>query len=132
MILPEECAYVLWCISWLSCASGTFAVFRGYIDISIVPYSVWLTSINYWRDPDYSWRRYLDIVCVQCALWYQVYRAFGAQYQVEYYGITLLSMLFGCFGILYRHDPWTSTLFHTSLHVLANLANMVLYSGRLA
>jgi hypothetical protein len=132
MILPEECAYTIWCVSWLSFVSGTFAVFRGYADLSIVPYSVWLTSMNYWRAPDYSWRRYVDIACVQCALWYQVYRAFGAEYQIEYYSITLLGLLFGYLGFLYRNDDWTTTIFHAILHVTANIGNMVLYSGRIA
>jgi hypothetical protein len=131
MILPEECAYTLWCVSWLSWVSGTFAVLRGYTDLAVVPYGVWLTSINYWRNPDYSWRRYLDIVYVQCALWYQVFRAFGSEYQTEYYILTSIGILFSPLAVVYREDPWKTTILHAMVHVFGNLGNMVLYSGRI-
>lgn len=88
LVLPREQYMYIWWLAWLSFVSGIVAVARGYTDLCFVPFGVWLTSILYWYKPDYSWRRYVDMAWVQCALWYQVYRAVGAENMVEYYVIS--------------------------------------------
>lgn len=131
LILHHNQCLFLWGISWLSLGSGLFAIYRGYYDLSIVPLGVWLTSINYWRSPDYSWRRYLDIGYVHSALMYQSIRAYRSEYCNAYF--TILSFGIICFPIsIYFHkkSPWTSTILHGMVHIFGNISNIVLYSGK--
>jgi len=67
-------------VSFLALGSCAYAAYKGHYILSICPGGVFLTSINYWYYPDYSWRRYLDMTYVSLALFYQLYKAYGAQY----------------------------------------------------
>lgn len=59
-----------------------YAVYNGYYGLSICSGGVFLTSINYWIYPNYSWRRYLDMTYVIFAMNYQLYKAYGSQYMI--------------------------------------------------
>ena len=59
--LQKEQTTIIYNISFLSLGSSIYAIYNGYYYMSIYPGGVFLTSINYWRKPDYSWRRYLDM-----------------------------------------------------------------------
>jgi hypothetical protein len=130
LILPPEHYWFLWKLSWLSLFSCAFAIYRGHYDLACVPGGVWLTSINYWRRPDYSWRRYLDISYVHLSLLYQTTRAYNAQYALQYY--IILSFALACFPMsvyFHKKNQWLSTILHGMLHVFANISNFVLYAG---
>jgi len=130
LILPPVHYWFLWRLSWLSLLSCGYAIYRGYYDLACVPGGVWLTSINYWRRPDYSWRRYFDITYVYLSLIYQTMRAYDAEYAIPYY--IILAFGVGCFPIsLYFHkkNQWVSTILHGGVHVFGNISNFVLYSG---
>lgn len=125
----------LWKISFVSILSSVYAVYRKHYMLAPVPAGVFLTSINYWRHPDYSWRRYVDIIFVNFALIYQTYYAFS--HTAEHLDIALVFMgaaaqfyLFGIyFYIMKRY--WLSAYFHGGLHLFANISNIVLYSGKI-
>lgn len=131
LILAREQYLLLWKISWISLFSCAFAIYRGYYDLACVPGGVWLTSINYWRRPDYSWRRYMDISYVHLSLIYQIIRAYHMQYAKPYYVIVTIGVV--CFPIsIYFHitkNQWLSTVMHCMVHIFGNISNFVLYSG---
>lgn len=130
-VLPMSQCNFLWRLSWLSMFSGIYALYRGYYDLAHVPLGVWLTSINYWRHPDYSWRRYVDIVYVHLAMIYQIVRAYKAQNATAYYAILAFGVSFFPIGVFYhkRGDTWLSTLCHGQVHIFGNISNFVLYAG---
>ena len=128
-VLPPGPSAYLWRLSWLSFISAIVALSRGYYNLFFVPLGVWATSILYWWRPDYSWRRYLDIGYVQFALWYQVYRAAKAQNAMAYYVLTFSGVAFFPLGSYLSASPWSSALCHGMIHILANAANICLYSG---
>jgi hypothetical protein len=130
-------------VSFLSFLSSIYAIYCDCYDLAIVPGGVFLTSVNYWRRPTYGWRRNLDMGYVASALIYQNYHAYHA-YHAYYYMMNLdqsfallylALMLFsiGCYPVsvyLYKKkDIWGSTYVHCLLHVVANIANVVLYNG---
>lgn len=133
LILPKEQYIFLFRISWLSMFSGIYALYQGYYDLAPVPLGVWLTSINYWRKPDYSWRRYVDMFYVYIALTYQVVRAYKAQNATLYYAILAIGVLFYPIGVFFhkRGDSWLSTLCHGQVHVFGNISNVILYAGHI-
>ena len=62
---------------------------------------------------------------------YQGIMAYNADFAAEYYAIILVAISFYPIGILYdkKGDTQSSIYAHVMLHVLANLANIVLYSS---
>jgi hypothetical protein len=133
-ILYPEQYNIIFTISFLSLGSSIYAVYNGYYDLSICPGGIFLTSINYWRKPDYSWRRYLDMNYVMLALLYQLYKAYRSQYMIQYYSLTVVAVSMYPLGVYYykQKQYWHSTYAHCILHIIANLANMILYSGRIS
>ena len=136
-ILEPEYASCIYRISFISFLSSIYAIQCECYDLAAVPGGVFLTSINYWREPVYGWRRNLDMSYVACALIYQTYRAYHllsssqSQALLAYYTLTGVGMMCYCLSLhLYKKkDIWGSTYVHCLVHVLANIANVVLYSG---
>lgn len=131
LILSYEQSYFIWKASFLSLFSAIYALHNGYYDLALVPGGIFLTSINYWRKPDYSWRRHLDMGYVKCALTYQMIRAYNAEYAKLYYATLFAGVCFYPLGIhFYRRKLfWHSTYAHSMIHVVANVSNVILYSG---
>jgi hypothetical protein len=133
ILYPKQYSYI-YKISFLSFFSSLYAIYRGYYDLALVPGSVFLTSINYWRKPDYSWRRYFDVFIVLLVFTYQNVRAYKAEYMYTYYTLISISVFFFFFGIyLFKINEWWYSVYsHCLLHFFANLSNFILYSGHIA
>ena len=118
-------------VSHLSLLSFFYALYMQQNALAIVPASVFATSTLYWYKPDYSWRRYLDMAVVKSCFVYQGIMAYNADFGPEYYVIILVAISFYPIGILYhkKGDTWSSTYSHIMVHILANLANLILYSS---
>lgn len=127
VLYPEQSAFI-WKASWAS----LYALKTGHYDLAIIPGGVFVTSLNYWRNPDFlSWRRHVDVSYVQLALVYQMVRAYNAEYAKLYYLTMVLGM--SCYPISYHYyykkQYWRSTYMHSCVHVISNIANVILYSG---
>jgi hypothetical protein len=120
-------------VSFLTAGSCIYALYNGHYYMSICPGTVFITSINYWSYPDYSWRRYLDMVCVKLALSYQIYKAYRSPYMLHYYILVFMAACMYPLGIYYfrKKQYWHSTYAHCLLHIIANIANVILYSGKI-
>lgn len=130
ILYPDQCKFI-WNTSWSSLASVTYAIYRGHYSLSMVAGSVLLTSLNYWRLPNSSFRKYLDMSVVGVSLSYQLLRSIGAQHASLHYLLMMISLACYPVGIYFYNigDYWASTYIHSALHVIANISNMVLYSG---
>ena len=125
---------IIWNLSWLSLSSSLYAMYKGHYNLAFIPGGVFLTSINYWRKPEVSsWRRTLDVGYVNAALFYQLYKVYitNAQYAKEYFFFTGLSVIFYPIGMYYykKKKYWKHIIYHSGLHIFANVANFILYSG---
>jgi hypothetical protein len=130
-VIPLEHGYYMCIISSLSLLSGIYAVKKKLYNLAMVPIGVWLTSINYWHFPIYSWRRNLDITYVTVALTYQVCKSYSSKNIKQYCLITGLGISFYPFS-WYLHKKnylWSSTIAHSMIHILGSLANVILYTG---
>jgi hypothetical protein len=125
---------IIWNLSWLSCSSSLYAMYKGHYNLAFIPGGVFLTSINYWREPAVSsWRRTLDVGYVNLALFYQLYKVYitNAEHAKEYYFFTGIAGLCYPIGVYYYNKKkyWKHIIFHGGLHIFANIANFILYSG---
>ena len=134
MIVPKEQANFLVSLSFLSLVSGLYALKRGYYDLAMVPLGVFTTSIIYWTNPTYCWRRILDMVYVSSAMTYQMYRAQKAEYRMLYYGFLFSAVTFYPFSWYFhnnKYSSWKSVISHSLIHIVGNISNFVLYSGKI-
>lgn len=131
VLYPEQYK-MIFNVSFLAVGSSAYAVYNGHYDLAICSGSVFLTSINYWRKPTYSWRRYLDMTCVKLVFMYQLYKAYRCQYMIQYYTIMFFAVSCYPLGIYYHKKQlyWYSTYAHSTLHIISNIGNLVLYSGK--
>ena len=140
LTLPPPQARFIWYCAWLSLPSAIYAATRGSSTFAVdfVPASVWTTSLLYWRHPlRDSWRRKLDIMTVVTGACYQFYYAFQTIRHTSpshFAGYTaLITASTACYGLsvylMNRGHIWPSTYAHATIHFIANVANVVLYTA---
>jgi hypothetical protein len=133
LVLKPEQYWILWRTSFLCLITCFYAIYKGFTDLAILPAAIFLTSINYWRHPDYSWRRYLDITVVFSSIFYLTYWAtkHAVTTRYYYYACLFIGLCFFMTGIFYKktNDLWWSTYSHALFHVFGNLSGMILFSG---
>ena len=129
LVLPPDHSKKLLRISFLSLGSCIFALLNSVYDGAYVAGSVFLFSINYWRNPVYGTRRNIDITNNLLCLAYQTWRCFSVATP-----FTLGFLLFtyaglGCFFVSRHLDDRLGTVAHMFTHILANIGNLILYTG---
>jgi len=137
--LPIPNAHFIWYCAWLSIPSTIYALTRKSHRLAIVPASVFTTSLLYWRNPVRgSWCRVLDIATVFLGVTYQSIYAFQTiritspnRHFAAY--TSLIAASGACYALSHRlmkrRRIWPATYAHASIHLVANVANMVLYHG---
>lgn len=128
-VIGKEHANRIYNISHLSIISIYYAMSLGLYDMMIVPSSVLVTSLNYWRNPIKGLRRNIDICTVQIGLFYNLLRSFESSTRLYYW----ISLIIGivCFlkSELLKEYECISMYWHCCVHISANIGNMILYSG---
>tara|TARA_B100000424_G_scaffold42022_1_gene28476 strand:- start:9153 stop:9668 length:516 start_codon:yes stop_codon:yes gene_type:complete len=128
-ILKPEQYNVLWGTSWMTLFSSMYAIKKQQYLLSLVPFSVFLTSLNYWRLPLNNWRKDLDVNLVRAVFIYQTHLALKTKNKNLYLGFTGLgvgSYILGKY-FFYQGNYWNSTYCHIGLHLFANIGNVFLY-----
>ena len=125
----------LWYTSWLFLFNSCYTVYLNKYDFTVFPGAIFVTSINYWRNPRFnSWERTLDVACVYSSVADNIFRSFGAEYSKTFY----MYIVIGLFSYLlsnYNHRQnrlYVSSFFHSLVHVFGNVAVWYLYSGYVA
>lgn len=131
-ILDRSQYILIYRVAWLSLLSTIYSFYMKQYNLSIVPTSVFITSRLYWYKPDYSWRRYVDMSVIKACVIYQLGLAYKSEYAAVYYPIALTGLVFYPIGIYYysKHETWASTYSHITMHIILNIANIVLYSSK--
>ena len=132
LVYVPENSRILWTSSWLFLGSSIYTVYNCHYDLVIVPGGLFLTSINYWRDPHFnSWQRTLDVNYIYFSFTYQLMRCYSAQYIVHFLlGLLVCVFLYKLSLITFNYKMFfLSTLLHSSLHIFANLSLLGLNSG---
>ena len=137
LTLPIPNANFIWYCSWASILSAIVAYSRPITArLAIIPASVFTTSILYWRNPiRNSWRRKLDIAVVLSGVSYQSYYVY-TQYSTPFIRqsyVALIGMCGSCYltsnYFIKRGQVWSATYAHASIHIVANIANIIVYKG---
>ena len=132
VLYPDQCK-LIYNMSYLSLVASIYAIYKGQYLLACCSGGVFITSISYWENPLFdSPRRYIDIAYLSIALFYQLYRAYSSQYMVFYYTIMMVAVSFYPLGYYYYNKGlyWESTYAQCMIHILSNIANIILYSSQ--
>jgi len=116
--------------SHITLISFFYSLYQAQYGLAFIPGSIFITSLLYWKKPDYSYRRYLDMAVVKMSMVYQWSTAYSYRYGTYYYMINVVAMLCYLMGIyLYKKKQnWNSARSHMIAHLLANISHVVLVS----
>ena len=140
LTLPIPQAHFIWYCAWLAIPSAVYAYAHpATTHFAPIPAAVFATSLLYWRNPiRNSWRRKLDIAVVFTGLshhmYYAVYNPARTHTPATTHNyLALIGMSFTSYVVSeyysYHRLYWPSAYTHASIHLFANIANMVLYYG---
>jgi hypothetical protein len=134
LCIPREYARWLWWSSWMTGVSALSALLFNLYDLSMLAILVLGTSLNYWRHPDYGYRRYLDIASVQIALWWTAFRSVDATEPHRTVGLVfgvVLCIAFVASVYMRQRDVVLSTILHVFVHFFGNLGSIIAFTGGL-
>ena len=124
-LLPEEYSQIIFTFSFLFGVTAIYAYAKKRYDISILLIFILITSLNYWRDPRWGFRRNVDIFVTITASIYMFISA------IVLHNISIISYMVLLVGIIsylvgwyvhYKGHIFLSTLCHCTLHICANLS----------
>ena len=137
LFYKSEQSILLYRTSHLFLLSSCYAFIQQLYMFALLNSCVFLSSINYWRKPMYSWRRTLDMIVVNSAV---IYKHITVYYSTEYnpYNRQLYYLIFFTGSITYpisiyyynKNAFQVAVYLHMLLHIMGNIANIVLYSGQ--
>jgi len=135
LVLPPQYSIRILRISTLTLASIGAAVYNELPLNVCLATTVFLTSVNYWRNPTFGWRRNLDIVCAVGSLSFQaVFTAYDAALAARHAYWTAVASGGCCYlvglycGRVLKNFNLSSAL-HCGVHVCGNVGNLILYDS---
>ena len=128
LIIPKPHANYLYYTSHMSLIIGLYGLYKNNM-MAIYPLSVYITSITYWRHPINDWRRYVDISCSAISFICQTVQAINHPKFISYISVIALAIIFYPLSFYFQHKYLPlSTLSHSLIHIVGNIANYILYS----
>lgn len=127
----NKCYKNIYYVSYLSFIPSLYGLYRKYYDLSLMSGGVTLTSINFWRNPDFSWRRELDIHFVRLSILYHLFRAYKSENRNAYYILSGSAITFYPIGVyFFIKKKYTYFMYsHILVHLIGDLSNIILYCG---
>ena len=130
--LIKKVSKKLWLTSWLIPVSFFYAIYQKKYALSVIPLTIFLTSLNYWKDGNNLQARRLDIAALILAFIIQGNYATQVNTAFKYHFTIALGLFFWVMGnVLFKKETFlVSVTCHQLVHFLGTLANLFLYSGK--
>ena len=127
--IPYKYSKYLFYSSFLMGLSAIFALYFNEGIVSIYFFLLFLTSINFWRKPEYGLRHKLDKMLVYAGCFYvliYIYLLSGEFYKIMWLNMFICSFVFYIFEyILCYFGSVKWIIFHMAIHLYASI--MVLF-----
>lgn len=128
-VIPKKYGKRLYWTSYISLGTSLFSVYKNKLYILPIPLSVFLTSVNYWRNPIYGWRRNIDITTVCISGLSKLYIARNNIYNKEIYLLFNIGIFLYLIARFMVQDPNISTMTHCMMHIVGNISVFILIYG---
>lgn len=121
LIIPKTHANYLFYTSFFSMLSSIFLFYKKNNNC-IYTLLIFITSINYWRNPVYDWRRTIDILVTVVSFCF-IGKNFYIQSQfIDFLQHTIISLLFYLISNYFQEDYiHLCTFFHSLIHIYPNI-----------
>ncbi|DBA02547.1 TPA: hypothetical protein N0F65_011019 [Lagenidium giganteum] len=130
-ILPPQYSARLFRSSFTTSLSVAMASYHRLWLCAALALMVLATSLNYWRHPVRGWRRNVDMAAVFMGMSHHIYYSSyvtDRTYQAFY--LLLVAKTMYCYSRARKaHCKNTSSAWHCTMHIIGNIANMLLYTG---
>jgi hypothetical protein len=133
LILDKKYSQWIYYTSFNLIIISMIGLYNNYYLNTISVFSVFLTSINYWRNPIKGFRRNIDIMVVCLSITYNSYYVYDCAYGHYYISMIILGIIIYIFsGLLHTKKYFgLSTLLHCNVHLLSNIANYLLFTNKI-
>ena len=126
---PVKYSSILYKTSWVYLIASLVGFYNKKYDLAIYTGLGWLTSINYWKNPDCSWCYNLDILTVRTGITYHLIRAVDCPNYMTFYNIFNSGLL--CYipsrYLCNKKQYFSSTIFHAATHLITGIGLIYLY-----
>lgn len=121
----------LWYISYGHLGSAMVAMYYNKPFYAMTSGVASITSTIYWAKPENNWKRKLDITWIIFCYFSQLFTAHHYENTPQFYGLMLVSGLNYPISnyLLYKQQYIASTFVHGLIHIIAIIANIILYSS---
>lgn len=121
MNLHPSQSNILWATSWITLYPTVRAIQQNKYDLALGTGAIFLTSINFWKDPSNYMNKIIDITMVRCVFVQQLYKSILDR-NINYWILITASISCYLLGCKYynNHNYWAYTYCHMSLHILSN------------
>jgi len=121
LVVPKTHANYLFYTSFFSLLSSMFLFYKKS-DNYIYTLSIFITSLNYWRNPIYNWRRNIDMIVIFVSFFVIGIKFYIQSKLMDVLPTTIISFLFYVISN-YFQDKYIhiSTFFHSLIHIYPNI-----------
>ena len=121
LVVPKTHANYLFYTSFFSLLSSMFLFYKKS-DNYIYTLSIFITSLNYWRNPIYNWRRNIDMIVIFLSFFIIGIKFYIQSKLMDILPTTIISFLFYLISN-YFQDKYIhiSTFFHSLIHIYPNI-----------
>ena len=130
---PKPYSDVLFRTAWIYFIASVYGLYKKKYDLATYTGVVWLTSINYWKNPKSLFNYYIDITAVRSGIIYHLIRAQDSLNYVKFYTIFNTGLL--CYipsrYCLNQKNYILSTVSHAGLHLITGVGLIYLYSTKM-
>jgi hypothetical protein len=121
LVVPKTHANYLFYTSFFSLLSSMFLFYKKS-DNYIYTLSIFITSLNYWRNPIYNWRRNIDMIVIFLSFFIIGIKFYIQSKLMDILPTTIISFLFYVISN-YFQDKYIhiSTFFHSLIHIYPNI-----------
>ena len=129
LIVPKSHANYLFCSSCSFLITALYGLYKKEYVKCLSVFLIFITSINYWRNPVYGLRRNIDIVSAILGILINVQNSNLHPRRLCLILFLLLSILFYPIGFYFQNKSiHLSTFSHSLIHIISNLVCISYYS----
>uniref|UniRef100_A0A6C0IGA1 Uncharacterized protein n=1 Tax=viral metagenome TaxID=1070528 RepID=A0A6C0IGA1_9ZZZZ len=121
LVVPKTHANYLFYTSFFSMLSSIFLFYRKN-DNYIYTFAIFITSINYWRNPIYNWRRTIDILVTFLSFFWVATKFYIQSKIIDVLPTIIISFLFYVLSYYFQEKSiHISTFCHSLIHIYPNI-----------
>jgi hypothetical protein len=121
LVVPKTHANYLFYTSFFSLLSSMFLFYKENNNY-IYTLSIFITSINYWRNPIYNWRRNIDMLVIFVSFFVIGIKFYRQSKIIDFLPTTIISFLFYLISYYFQEKSiHLSTFFHSLIHIYPNI-----------